>query len=523
MDNFLILLQDMLLKSSIHELTVLGNGPSRSDGLLYADDKKQFCIVINNATGISNVFMAIATKHNFALELNDQLDNGIPIFVPDTLNLGPRYTSLPESSLEYIEGIIPTQLANINFRRDFVLLTILRILESALNVNSLKNYTPMRVNLFGFDFELPGTLNEVPKTSESLFLSLLLDRQKSLFEELLKAKDVFKNIALQLGSRKFEPAETLELEKTTATYSGKEISLAITKNNDLMQTALLEAKNGKVQVVAELTNNHLGDTNRLERMVRAAKNQGANIIKIQKRDPLVLYTEEERNSIYRSPFGDTLGEYRFGVELNVKQIQHLTILCSELEIPWFTSVLDEPSLKLMEQFNPICVKAPSTISDHRNFLKKLSDSAVEWIIVSSGGTDSSFIDWIKDSFSSKKLILLQCTSSYPTAPEDCNIRVLSGLLQNSQHKDLMVGYSSHDAGSLASQLAIGLGAVIIEKHVKLGSVDWIHFDGVALDLEDGSFGQFIRDLRDASTVLGSESKKVLPAEHHKYKPNVNHN
>jgi N-acetylneuraminate synthase len=57
---------------------------------------------------------------------------------------------------------------------------------------------------------------------------------------------------------------------------------------------------------------------------------------------------------------------------------------------------------------------------------------------------------------------------------------------------------------------------MIEKHVKLGSTDWLHFDEVALDLLDDSFFEFISDIRAAEVALGSETKRINRSEHHKY-------
>jgi N-acetylneuraminate synthase len=65
-------------------------------------------------------------------------------------------------------------------------------------------------------------------------------------------------------------------------------------------------------------------------------------------------------------------------------------------------------------------------------------------------------------------------------------------------------------------LAIASGARMIEKHVKLGDVDWVHFDKVAIDLTTGEFARFVQDLRVAEEIMGSGEKKIFECEHHKY-------
>jgi N-acetylneuraminate synthase len=65
-------------------------------------------------------------------------------------------------------------------------------------------------------------------------------------------------------------------------------------------------------------------------------------------------------------------------------------------------------------------------------------------------------------------------------------------------------------------LAVASGARMLEKHVKLGDVDWVHFDKVALDLKTDSFKNYVKAVREAEVALGSPVKRVLASEHHKY-------
>ena len=56
----------------------------------------------------------------------------------------------------------------------------------------------------------------------------------------------------------------------------------------------------------------------------------------------------------------------------------------------------------------------------------------------------------------------------------------------------------------------------IEKHVKIGSVNWAHFDDVAVNLINNDFKGYVLNLRKAELMVGSETKKIQPSEHHKY-------
>ena len=59
---------------------------------------------------------------------------------------------------------------------------------------------------------------------------------------------------------------------------------------------------------------------------------------------------------------------------------------------------------------------------------------------------------------------------------------------------------------------------MIEKHVKIGSKSWAHFDDTALDL-DYEFKNFINDLRNTEIYLGNNKKIIYTSETHKYKIN----
>jgi sialic acid synthase SpsE len=100
---------------------------------------------------------------------------------------------------------------------------------------------------------------------------------------------------------------------------------------------------------------------------------------------------------------------------------------------------------------------------------------------------------------------------------DCNVAVVNHYTELAKANPKVIpGYSSHDLGSFGSVLAVASGARMLEKHVKLGDVDWVHFDKVALDLKTDAFRNYVSDIRSAEVALGSSQKKVLASEHHKY-------
>jgi N-acetylneuraminate synthase len=274
----------------------------------------------------------------------------------------------------------------------------------------------------------------------------------------------------------------------------------------------------RVLIVAELTNNHLGDPERLVEMIERAKESGADLIKVQKRDVDSFYTREQLASYYWSPFGETLGDYRRGVELSDDLLDLLETTCRRCGIEWFCSVLDMPSYRALKRFNPRLLKVPSTISNHRAFHRELAAEYRGPLVVSTGATGQEYTDYVLETFPKNEAIyLLHCISAYPTPREACNVAVVRAYEAiRARHPHILPGYSSHDLGSLGSMLAVAGGARMIEKHVKLHDVEWVHFDKVAIDLATEDFARFVSDVRTAEMMVGSGEKRVLECEHHKY-------
>lgn len=278
----------------------------------------------------------------------------------------------------------------------------------------------------------------------------------------------------------------------------------------------------QVSIIAELTTNHFGDRNRMERMVRAAHAAGADFIKVQKRDVDTFYSAEQLAAPYRSPFGTTFGDYRHQLELTGEDFAFLDTLCRQLGIGWFVSVLDEPSYNFVLDFNPALIKLPSTISEHTEYLSRVAASSDRGIVLSTGMTDKSYEDWVLETFRNvPQLYLMQANSAYPSPARDCNVGVVRHYHRLSKSDPRIIpAYSSHDEGWFGSALAVAAGARMVEKHVKFGNSDWAHFDAVALDLTTSQFRDYVGKIREAEIILGSEDKTIAPSEHHKYRRSV---
>lgn len=531
MENFYTQIKNIVSKSSTNKIAIIGKGPSISKINLDILKKDYIIININDSERIIAGEFAILHRAWSYQSVKDNgfksahyisdiaFDNGkntIVNYKPDT------YDSIEQTLKRFDQSEIHIT--------DFLFITAIKLAMEIAKVLDKK----MALYFLGFDFSL-GKIsssiieNDYAAIDELNFKKIFLKTQEEYFTA---SKKYFvkqdKNIEIIHVGEKIYSDLSIESFNNQELITKVEFSEIPTNYNTTLYNQLLNEVeiNGKTLIVAELTNNHLGDVDRLKEMVRLAKKSGADLIKVQKRNVETFYSQEELVSEYASPYGKTLRDYRTAVELDDAMFEILAIECYNNKITWFASILDEESLNFIAKYDCPLLKIPSTISNHRNYIQKFAQTYIGDVVVSTGFTDTNYENFILNLFNkNKKLWLLQCTSSYPAPADACQISIVRHYhdLHKSEYPNVLAGYSSHDIGSLGCMMAVASGAKMVEKHVKLGNVEWVHFDGVALDLYHDSFKKFVSDVRKAQIMCGAETKNIHQNEHHKYKPNETHN
>jgi N-acetylneuraminate synthase len=374
-----------------------------------------------------------------------------------------------------------------------------------------------RVFLLGFDFSMENGYSARIENglhgADYGYVDYMIRTQELYLEKLLAERNRLNIDIVHIGKRPYS-LFTVQAFNALLYSTSVESGLEFENTNPRSQSRSEQ----HVEVVAEITTNHFGDKERLKAMIRLAKKAGADHIKLQKRNVDTFYSAEVLAKPFKSPFGNTFREYRLGLELSGDDFQWVDEFCNSIGIGWFASILDESSFDFIKQFNPMLIKLPSTISEKKNYLEKVGAEWEKGLVISTGMTGPEYEQFITQSFrKSEKIYLLQCTSAYPAPENDVGIGTVRHYRDLSHENSRIIpGFSSHDIGSLCSQMAVAAGAKMIEKHVKLGSVDWAHFDEVALDLASDEFIKFVSDIRRAERIVGSEKKKIYQSEHHKY-------
>src|SRR5262252_9209568 len=93
-------------------------------------------------------------------------------------------------------------------------------------------------------------------------------------------------------------------------------------------------------IVAEIGINHNGDIEIAKRLISVAVAAGCDAVKFQKRTVEVVYTPEELARPRESPFGETNGDLKWGLEFGLEEYREIDCYCLEVKIPWFASCWD---------------------------------------------------------------------------------------------------------------------------------------------------------------------------------------
>ena len=259
-------------------------------------------------------------------------------------------------------------------------------------------------------------------------------------------------------------------------------------------------------VVAEIGINHNGDVAQAKRLISVAAAAGCNAVKFQKRTVDVVYTPEELAKPRESPFGETNGDLKRGLEFGLAEYREIDRFARDCEIAWFASCWDTASVDFIDQFDPPCYKiASASLTD--DDLLRCTRAKGKPIILSTGMSTLEQVDHAVDVLGTDDLILLHTCSAYPSQYPDLNLRVIATLRERYR---LPVGYSGHETGLPSSVAAVALGACMVERHITTDRSLW--GSDHAASLEPNGINRLVRDIRLIETSMGDGVKRIVASE-----------
>lgn len=264
-------------------------------------------------------------------------------------------------------------------------------------------------------------------------------------------------------------------------------------------------------VIAEIGHNHQGNLETCKALFKAAKECGADAVKIQKRHNRSLFTREMYDSPYNSEnaYAPTYGAHREFLEFGHDEYAELIAYAKEIGVTFFSTAFDLKSADFLEELDMPGYKMASGDLNNTPLLRRVARIGKPMIISTGGGTMQDVRRAVETILPiNTNLCVMQCTSGYPPEYEELNLRVIETFRE--EFPNVVIGFSAHDNGIAMPLVAYMLGARVMEKHFTLNRA-WKGTDQ-AFSLEPGGLRRMIRDLRRARIAAGDGIKRRYPSE-----------
>ncbi|XP_013878937.1 N-acetylneuraminic acid synthase a [Austrofundulus limnaeus] len=264
-------------------------------------------------------------------------------------------------------------------------------------------------------------------------------------------------------------------------------------------------------IIAEIGQNHQGDIEKAKKLIKMAKECGADCAKFQKSDLAHKFNKRalERPYDTKNSWGKTYGEHKRHLEFSHDQYKELQEYAEEVGIFFTASGMDEKAVEFLHELNVPFFKVGSGDTNNFPYLEKTAKKGRP-MVVSSGMQSMETMRQVYKIVKqhNENFAILQCTSAYPLEPKDVNLRVITEYQK--EFPDIPIGYSGHESGISISVAAVALGAKVIERHVTLDKK--AKGSDHAASLVKSELEELVRSIRLVEIALGSNVKQMLPCE-----------
>jgi N-acetylneuraminate synthase len=265
-------------------------------------------------------------------------------------------------------------------------------------------------------------------------------------------------------------------------------------------------------IIAEAGVNHNGDLDLALRLVRAAAQAGADVVKFQNFRAERLATRQAPKAAYQLQTTDR-AESQFQMlkrlELDQAATARLMSACQEEGIEFLSSPFDRRSAAMLHELGMRRFKVPSGEVINLPYLRFLGGLGKP-VILSTGMCYLEEVERaveILRTAGCPEVILLHCVTQYPAPPEEVNLRAMVTMAQAT---GCPVGYSDHTLGLEVPLAAVALGAVVIEKHFTLDRS--LPGPDHRASLEPDELAALVQGIRKVEAALGDGAKRPAPCE-----------
>lgn len=276
---------------------------------------------------------------------------------------------------------------------------------------------------------------------------------------------------------------------------------------------LNKIQNG-VYTVAEMSANHASDIENAFKIVHAAKNAGADCLKIQTytADSMTINCDNEYFRI-KGGLWDGYNLYCLYTEASTPYSWQAEIKaeCEKVGIDFLSTPFDEAGADFLEKLEVEAYKVASFELVHIPLLKHIARKGKPMIVSCGMGGEEEIGDAVDvmtgEGLSREQIILLKCTSEYPARFEDMNLLTIPDM---EKRFGCRVGFSDHSMGMAAPAVAVALGACVVEKHFCLSRA--IKNPDSEFSMEPHEFAAMVQCVKEAAKLRGNASYEPCESE-----------
>lgn len=273
-------------------------------------------------------------------------------------------------------------------------------------------------------------------------------------------------------------------------------------NNIIINKKTID-ENNPVYIIAEMSANHSGNILIAKDIIYAAKEAGADCIKIQtySADTITLNCN---NSYFKIKEGLWKGENLYNLYSRASMPwewqAELKAEADKLNIDFFSTPFDFSAVDFLESIGVNFYKIASFEIVDIPLIKYIAKKGKP-IIMSTGMSTIQEIQEAVDairSIGNNQIALLKCSSAYPANPNEMNLSVISDM---KNRFNCVVGLSDHSLSNLSSIVAVSLGAKIIEKHFCVNRDNKSADSAFSLDKQE--FTKLVKQIKETEKALGN--------------------
>lgn len=259
----------------------------------------------------------------------------------------------------------------------------------------------------------------------------------------------------------------------------------------------------KTFIVAEVSANHLQDFERAKAIILAAKEAGADAVKLQTytADTITLDCDNDYFQITQGTIWDGTTLHKLYQEAYTpwEWQPELMKYANELGMECFSSPFDDTAVDFMEEMNMPAYKIASFEINDIPLIRKIARLGKPIIFA----TGIAYLEDMERALrvckeeGNHQVIMLKCTSAYPSPYESMNLKVIPHM---AQVFDCITGLSDHSMGTAVAVGSVALGAKMVEKHLTLSREDG--GPDAAFSMEPEEFKKMVDEIRIVEKAMG---------------------